>query len=301
MDLNPMRASSNDDANRLFMQLLDRHLAPVRSFVGAVLIGSRIHDEHRPGSDVDCVLIFEEVDDRVIPGEFVWTPDDDAFHSIFEVAATEVGGLQVDAIGRRLSWAEFSEGPWPEGLTHDLALSRVVFERGRDVSGLIARRTLYGDDIQLERLGDAMAWLDYHLEAWRLELWVQRGGLIGAHDQLDAAFEQLVSALHAYNRRWMPWRYRRLVSALKLPWLPADFAEHVESLRTDPTSASLEARAEILRRLQSELMSKLDDEGLGDDVRKRWSLPFRGLGFASSMDAWQQAHDQWTAEQSKPT
>lgn len=281
----------------LFELLVDRHLVPVPSFVGAVVIGSRVHDEHRADSDVDCVLIFEDVDERVIPGEFVWVPDDDSFHSIFEVEADEVGGAQVDAIGRRVGWVEFSEEPWPEGLTHDLARSRVVFERGRDVPGLIARRTRYDEDLRLQRLGEATQWLDYHLTPWRLERWVPRGGLLCAHDQLDACLEELIAALHAYNRTWMPWRYRRLASALKLPWLPSGFEGRVEALRADSSAASLDARSATLRTLQAELLARLDEDGLGDAVRIQWSLPFRGLGFASSMDAWREAHAQWVSEQ----
>lgn len=284
------------DALALFELLVERHLEPVPGFVGAVLVGSRVHDEHREASDVDCVLIFEEVDERIIPGEFVWVPEDDSFHSIFEVDAADVGGVQVDAIGRRLSWREFSTGDWEEGLKHDLAKRRVVFERGHDVTAVIADRTTYDEDLRLQRLAETTSWAGYHITPWRLERWIERGGVIGAHDQLDAAFEEFVRGLHAYNRVWLPWRYRLLTSTLKLAWLPDGFREAIETLRTPNTVEAIEVRRAILVGLLDGLMTRLEGDGLMTDLRQLQAAPFAGLGFASSMDAWHTAHADWVRD-----
>lgn len=295
------------DALALFELLVERHLEPFPGFVGAVLVGSRVHDEHRETSDVDCLLIFEEVDvadrvagERIIPGEFVWVPDDDSFHSIFEIDAAAAGGVQVDAIGRRLSWREFSTGEWKEGLKHDLAKRRVVFERGHDVTAVIAERTAYDEDVRSQRLAETTSWADYHLTPWRLEGWIDRGGIIGAHDQLDAAFEELVKSLHAYNRAWLPWRYRLLMSALKLAWLPDGFREAIETLRTPNTADAIEVRRAVLSGLLDGLMGRLERDGLVSDLRQRQATPFAGLGFASSMDAWRTAHAEWVRDTSSP-
>lgn len=284
------------DALALFELLIERHLAPVPSFVGAILVGSRIHGEERETSDIDCVLLFEDVDDRIIPGEFVWTPDDDRFHSIFEVDAAQVGGVQVDAIGRRLSWEEFSTMEWPEGFKHDLAKCRVVFERGRDVAALLRARTSYDDDTRLMRLAEAVKWMDYHLTPWRLQGWTARGGSAGAHYQIDAAFEELMNGLHAYSRVWLPWRYRRLASTMKLPWLPHTMRTAVEALRTPASAEALSNRRELMAELHTEFVHQLESDGLADEVRLRQFLDFRGLGFARSMDAWREAHAQWIRE-----
>lgn len=295
-----MVADSSDsftpDPLDLLDQLICRHLVPARTFVGAVLVGSRVHDEHRRNSDVDCVFIFEHVDERIIPGEFVWVPSDDSFHSIFDVEASEVGGVQVDAIGRRVSWMDFSTQEWAEGLRHDLARQRVLFERGYDVRGLIARRTAYDEETRLQRLSDATSWAAYYLTPWRLERWIERAGLVGAHDQLDAAFEELLSGLHAYNRVWLPWRYRLLASTLKLQWVPSGFAATAEALRTPCTGEALQTRRALLSDLQANFEERLERDGLEGEIRRRQASAFAGLGFAGSMEAWRQGHRRWLVE-----
>ena len=276
---------------------IERHLLPVDSFVGAVLLGSRAHGEARPSSDVDVIFIFEEVDERVVPGEFVWVPEDDSFHSIFEHGVDRTSALQIDAVNRRLSWREF-DTDWPDALRHDLSAARVLFERGRDVSGVIASRTRYGDELRIERLGEATRWAEYHLTDWRLEGWVERGGWLCANDQIDAAFEQLISALHAYNRSWLPWRYRRLKSTLGLSWLPAEFTKDVDALQrlTAHDAQTLGTRAAHVARPLSELLRRVDEEGLTPALSSAAARPFSGLGFASTMDAWRREHAAWVRE-----
>ena len=287
-------------AAELLDALIEQHLLPVDSFIGAVLIGSRAHGEERPESDIDVVLIFEEVDERVIPGEFVWVPETNSFHSIFDIDADGVSAIQVDAIGRRLSWLEFSEMEWPEGLRHDLSAGPVLVERRRDVSGVIAARTAYPEELRIERLAEAVGWAEYHLKGWRLEGWIERGGWLCANDQVDAAFEQLISALHAYNRTWLPWRYRRLLSALRLPWLPPDFAGHVEALRRSSADdpESLRTRASHVATPLRELLERADNDGLTPDLEAAGGRRFSGLGFASTMEEWRRQHDEWLQEQS---
>lgn len=290
-----------DRTAELLDSLIERHLLPVDSFIGAILVGSRAHGEARPSSDVDLVLIFEEVDERVIPGEFVWVPDDDSFHSIFEHGIDRSSAIQVDAVGRRLSWREFSETEWPEGLRHDLSAGRVLVERRRDVSGVIAARTSYPEDLRIERLAEAVGWAEYHLTGWRLEGWVERGGWLSANDQIDAAFEQLISALHAYNKTWLPWRYRCLMSTLRLPWLPLNLASQVEAVQGSLARdvEALRERANYVASPLSELLKRADDEGLTPALDAAAARPFSGLGFASTMTEWRRQHEAWRREQAR--
>lgn len=298
MDHRGAMASSDQRTTALLNSFIERHLLPVESFIGAVLLGSRAHDEARPSSDVDVLFIFEEVDERVVPGEFVWVPADDSFHSIFEDGVDRNSAIQIDAVKRRLSWREF-DVDWPEGFRHDLSAGRVLAERGRDVSGVIAARTHYPDDLRLERLGEAAGWADYHLTDWRLEGWVERGGWLCANDQIDAAFEQLISALHAYNRTWLPWRYRRLKSTLGLPWLPAGFESEVDALQllTARDVQALRARAAHVADPLTNLLRRADEEGLTPGLTAAAARPFSGLGFASNMEAWRKEHAARVLEQ----
>jgi hypothetical protein len=129
--------------------------------------------------------VFEHVDERAIPGEFVWDAEGDTFHSIFD-DVHERPAIQVDAVGRRVSWHDFSTQEWAEGVKHDLARSRVFVQRRHDVAGLIAARTAYADRLRVERLGESIVRAEYLLTDWRLERWVERGGWLGANDQVDA-------------------------------------------------------------------------------------------------------------------
>lgn len=234
------------------------------------------------------------------PASLSGVPADDSFHSIFEDGLDRSSAIQIDAVNRRLSWSEF-DTDWPEGLRHDLAAGQVLAERGRDVSGVIASRTQYPDDLRIERLGEAVGWAEYHLTDWRLEGWVERGGWLCANDQIDAAFEALISALHAYNRTWLPWRYRRLKSTLGLPWLPAEFSSHVDAKQrlTARDIPSLRTRASYVAGPLSDLLRRADEEGLTPALTSAAGRRFSGLGFASTMDAWRREHAAWALEREK--
>lgn len=185
---------SEDEA--LLSELIERHLLVAPEFVGLIVVGSRVHEEARSDSDLDVIVLFESVDERIIPGEFTWDADTDSFHSIFDDVAS-ARAIQVDAIGRRIAWQDFSTQEWPEGLKHDLARAAVVVQRGQDVAALLADRTRYPDELRIRRLGDSMGRAEYLLEGWRLERWPDRGGWLAANDQIDAALDELVVGLHA--------------------------------------------------------------------------------------------------------
>src|ERR687887_207831 len=70
------------ELTRCFVQ---RKLVPWPEFRAAFIVGSVAHREARPDSDVDCLFVFDRLDERIVPAEFVWCPDTDAIYTIFEV------------------------------------------------------------------------------------------------------------------------------------------------------------------------------------------------------------------------
>ncbi|MGH2562315.1 MAG: DUF4037 domain-containing protein, partial [Thermomicrobiales bacterium] len=175
---------------------------------------------------------------------------------------------------------------------HELAHALVLYDRHQSVAEILKKRVAYPESLRLSRIRDHLGWAEYYLEEWRLLGWIDRGGIESAHDQLTAAFEELIQLLHAYNREWLPWRYRWMVSAQRLSWLPDDYPQRAVEI-TSRVSANKES---VLKR-QSEISSMLDDtldrlqsEGLlaGPDVAFIAAHP--GLGYAHNFDAWRGAH-----------
>jgi predicted nucleotidyltransferase len=259
-------------------------------FVAALIVGSVAHGEARPDSDVDCVLVFDKLDEAIVPAEFVWVPATDAYHTIFEVEASDVGGIQIDA--KRVALDDLRRQEWPEGFKHELAHALVLYDRHQSLAELLKKRVAYPESVRLSRIRDHVGWAEYYLAEWRLLGWIDRGGIEGAHDQLTAAFEELIQLLHAYNREWLPWRYRWMVSAQRLSWLPDNYPQRAAEI-TSRVSANKES---VLKR-RSEISSVLDDtldrlqsEGLLAGPDEAFIAAHPGLGYAHTFDAWRGAH-----------
>lgn len=282
-----MRGDSQIELMRRFVQ---RKLDVWPEFIASLVVGSVAHGEARADSDVDCVLVFDKLDEAIVPAEFVWVPATDAYHTIFEVDASEVGGIQIDAT--RVGLDTFRSQEWPEGFKHDLAHAVVVFDRHQTVAEILQERAAYPESLRMARIQDHLGWAAYSLEEWRLLSWLDRGGIGGAHDQLTAAFEALIQLLHAYNREWLPWRYRWMVSTHRLAWLPDDFNRRAEAM-----TSRVEATTESVLRRRSEISSLLDDtrerlqsEGLIAGPDEAFVAAHPGLGYAHNFDAWREAH-----------
>jgi predicted nucleotidyltransferase len=269
----------------LMHQFVHRKLDVWPEFVAALIVGSVAHGEARSDSDVDCVLVFDKLGEAIVPAEFVWVPATDAYHTIFEVEATEVGGIQIDA--KRVALDELRREEWPESFKHELAHALVLYDRRQAVAEILKERVAYPEPLRLSRIRDHSAWAAYYLEEWRLLGWLDRGGVEGAHDQLTVAFEELIQLLHAYNREWLPWRYRWMVSAQGLSWLPDDYPQRAVEI-TSRVSASKES---ILKR-RGEISSLLDDildrlrsDGISAGPDEAFIAAHLGLGYAHNFDA----------------
>jgi hypothetical protein len=274
----------------LMRQFVHRKLDVWPEFVAALVVGSVAHGEARPDSDVDCVLVFDPLDEAIVPAEFVWTPATDSYHTIFEVEASDVGGIQIDA--KRVALEDFRRQEWPESFRHDLAHAVVLCDRRQAVTGLITARLAYPESVRLSRIRDHVGWAEYYLAEWRLLGWIDRGGIESAHDQLNAAFEELIQLLHAYNREWLPWRYRWMLSARKLSWLPDDYPQRAAGITSRVaanTESVLERRSEISS-LLDDTLDRLQADGLLASPDAAFIAAHPELGYAHNFDAWREAH-----------
>jgi len=239
---------------------IERVLAPEPAVIAVVGIGSIASGHMRPDSDIDAIIFLEPYDLYIAPAEAIWRPQDNTFHSIF---ADDIQGIQFDFA--RLNWQQWSdpEFQWSEGWRAELSTGWNAYDPTGTVAQLISRRTAYPEELRLARLDEAIIWLDQHLKLKKPEsVWESLGNAI-AFDRLAAAYNYLVQALFAYNRRWRIWRNREMQTLLNLPWLPDDFASRVLLAANGPGLdwEGYITRTEMLRALFHELLEQLTASG----------------------------------------
>ena len=223
---------------------------------GVVAIGSMATGHMIPQSDIDAIIFLDPFDHYIVPAEAIWQPDEDTFYSIFN---EQVTGIPVDFA--RLNWQQWSDPnfAWPEGRKAELSMGWVAYDPDGVVKPLIDQRAAYPDDLRLERLDEAIVWLDQHLNnETPQQIWQTLGPVI-AHDRLAAAYYYLVQALFAYNRQWQPWRNREMQALLKLTWLPHEFDERVLTAVNAPNleKDGYLIRVKMLSDLFNDLLSQL--------------------------------------------
>jgi len=276
------------------MVFIERELVPEPAVQAVIGIGSIVSGLARPDSDIDAIIFLDPFDWYIVPAEFKWCPSDNSFHSIFSQVSGLKECMQFDFARFDLTqWAD-SSFEWPEERCAELHEGWLAFDRSGQVAELIETRTTYADAIRITKLDEAITWLDQHLSDDGPQYrWDSLGSVI-AHDRLQAAYEYLVQALFAYNRRWRPWRNREMSSLLALPWLPEGFANRV--LGTLSTSsldyAGYLTRVDSLRGLFQDLTNRLVTDGeYGDDViSEAFIRSHNEPGRAWNMDEWNRKH-----------
>jgi len=276
------------------MMFIERVLAPEPAVRAVIGIGSIATGLARLDSDIDAILFLDPFDPYIVPAEFVWRPADGSFHSIFEPEDECGESMQFDLA--RLDLARWSDPScdWPEGRRAELQEGWMAFDRSGQVARLVAARTAYGDQVRTARLDEAITWLDQHLSGDRpQQRWDDLGPAI-AHDRLQAAYDCLVQALFAYNRRWRPWRSREMSSLLALPWLPPGFPHRVLLALSAPTPdyAGYTARVEALNDMFQALVAHLIAAGeYGQDaIGEAFVRSHDEPGRAWNMDEWNVTH-----------
>ena len=276
------------------MGFIERKLVPDPAVQAIIGIGSIASGLARPDSDIDAIIFLDPFDWYIIPAEFKWCPSDDSFHSIFSQPSGSERWMQFDFTRFDLTqWAD-SSFEWSEERCAELHEGWLAFDRSGEATELIDIRTTYTNAIRMAKLDEAITWLDQHLSGNRpQDRWDSLGSVI-AYDRLQAAYEYLVQALFAYNRRWRPWRNREMSSLLTLPWLPEDFANRVQGALSASSldHAGYMNRLDCLRDLFQDLTNRLVSDGeYGDDViSEAFVRSHDEPGRAWNMDKWNRKH-----------
>jgi hypothetical protein len=273
------------------LTFIERELKPVTAVQAVIGIGSIATGRMRPDSDIDAVVFFDPFDYYIVPAEFIWRPSDGTFHSIFSHdPEVQEGGIQLDLL--RLDWRTWANTAfsWPEGRRAELAGGWLAYDRHGKAEPLIAERTAYLETVRLDRLDEAITWLDQHLgEDGPQRRWQSLDPAI-AHDRLQAAYHYLVHALFAFNRRWQPWRNRQMEALLDLPWLPDQFSDRVLVAANAPSlqEEGYLARVDTLRSLFAELLARLTEVGdySNAPVDQAFTRQHDEPGYAWTMDEW---------------
>ena len=286
----PRRLFVESFQTKMMREFVDRKLSRCPEFTAALIVGSVAHGEARPDSDVDCILIFNKLNEAIVPSEFVWDPTSDTYHTIFEVEAVDINGIQIDA--NRVEVEDFLNQDWSEDLRHDLAHALFIYDRCDSVAPAINDRLAYPESLRLSRIQRHLSWAAYHLEEWRLLGWMNRGGLESAHDQVTAALEEIIQLLHAYNREWLPSRHRWVVSAQGLKWLPDEYSERVFDAisRVTPDKQNLLRRQSTLSLILDSIRDQLESESLLASPVEAFIANNPGLGYARNFDDWKKEH-----------
>ena len=115
-----------------------------------------------------------------------------------------------------------------------------------------------------------------------------------AHYRLHSAFEYLVQALFAYNRRWRTLHSRELTDLLKLPWLPEIFDEHLLQLTNalTETKEGYQERANSLNLCFEEVVVICQQDGLygNNAVNEAFICQYDEPGRDWNMDEWNRKH-----------
>jgi predicted nucleotidyltransferase len=273
------------------LTFIERELRPVTAVQAVIGIGSIATGRMHPDSDIDAIVFFDPLDYYIVPAEFIWRPSDGTFHSIFsKEPEVQEDGIEFDLL--RLDWRTWSNPAfsWPEGRRAEFAAGWLAYDRHGQAAPLIAERTAYSESVRLDRLDEAITWLDQHLgDEGPQRRWQLLEPAI-AHDRLQAAYHHLVQALFALNRRWQPWRNRQMEALLALPWLPDRFTDRVLVAANAPSllEEGYQARADALRSLFDDLLVHLTE--IGDyshaPIDQAFIRQHDEPGYAWTMDEW---------------
>lgn len=270
---------------------IDQILKPEPALCAVNGVGSIAFGTMRPDSDIDAVLFWDNVDPYIVPAEFIWVPESNTYHSIFEANVPETG-IQFDFQHFDLNeWAD-PGFVWSEGQCAAFVESWLVYDRDGSVAQLLTERTTYTASLRREHLDQAL--LDMEL-IWDdpTPLWENLGAAV-AFARAQVAYDALTRALFACNWRWRPWRLREMTYLLTLPWLPADFVTRVITALNGP-SIDLEGYCQrflVLRGLCDDLLAQLaDEDGYGTDpIGAAFVRNHDRPGYAHNMDAWNAEH-----------
>lgn len=257
---------ATEQKRRELLQFIQREVVTEPAVKGMVVVGSVAVGTARLDSDIDAFVFLEPFDLYAVPAEFQWRLEDGSFHPI---SVDVEGAIQCDL--KRCDLAEWSKPTheWPEAVCAELSTGWVAYDPDGRVERLVRERTAYSDEIRLARLDEALVQLDQLLDDSKAErAWITFGPA-NAHARLHAAWDFLMQAIFAYNRRWRTWRSRELPHLLRLPWLPENLEGQMLGAMNalSETETAYRRRLEVLQSLFDQVITKCQKDGLyGSDA-----------------------------------
>jgi len=287
-----MNAASQTKRTEL-STFIQREVVPTTAVQGVIVIGSVAKGIARPDSDIDAVIFLDPYDLYAVPAESKWQPDQGTFHGIFSKVED---GIQLDF--KRVDLKQWSapDHAWPESICAELSEGWVAFDRHGHIQPLIGERTKFSDDIRQARLDDAIVRLDWLLNPAKVEQTWAALGATTAHYRLHSAYDYLVQALFAYNRRWRTLHSRELSDLITLPWLPAQFEEQLlqatNALAVDHDR--YQQRVMVLRQFFNDLLVQCQQDGLygPDALSEAFIRQHDEPGRNWNMEEWTRLHQQ---------
>lgn len=262
---------------------------------GVVAVGSigagTAHDE----SDIDAVVFLDPHDPYIVPAEALWREADDTFHSIFTDDDDLMNdGLQLDFNRLDFNIWSATSFKWPEEMKAEIGEGWLAYDPSGHVQHLMDDKTRYDANTMIQRLDEAIVWLDQLLGEGEPErVWNTYGAMV-AHDRLNAAYDYVVQLLFAYNKRWRTWKTREMTTLRQLRWLPQSFEAHGLGALAAPSSDyhGYDARVQALVQIVDEATKQLSTDGTygNDPVSEAFIRSHDEPGRAWNMQEWMKRH-----------
>ena len=276
------------------MRFIGLELEPELAFKGAVITESVAQGDARATSDIDMIVLFEPLRLDVIPGDFLWSPEEPGFRTRHEKDDSDTAGM-IHFDTNRVDMAEYRKGNCPEFWRYLLSNGVLVFDRDGEVEPALDRLVDFTDERRQDRVARNVYNVDYHLNEAKALSWLERSGAVAAHAHVNAGFNYLVDLLYAYHRSWLTWPNKRVALLLRFPDPAGDLEATLQegmAVRSQ-TAADIVRRVRALRRYFDRLVEVLQGEGLLPDEAPfdfAFGYEWPQIGMRHSMNEWREAH-----------
>ena len=263
------------------------------SVQGIIVIGSVAKGTARSDSDIDAVVFLAPYDLYAVPAESKWHPGTRKYYGIFQDVRD---CIQLDFF-KRLDLQKWSQPTyvWPEAICAALSEGWIAFDRNDHIHQLIAEKTKYKDGFRQERLDESLTKVDWLLNDSTIERTWDTLGAVVAHYRFHTAFDYLIQAIFAYNRRWRTLRGREMTTIINLGWLPQEFDQRLLQLSNalEETKEGYLERAKSLKYCFDEVVAICQGDGLygKNAVNEAFIRLYDEPGRDWNMEAWNSQHE----------
>tara|TARA_B100001123_G_C15311684_1_gene1024605 strand:- start:1479 stop:2360 length:882 start_codon:yes stop_codon:yes gene_type:complete len=277
------------------MDFVRQKLIPEPTFKGFVVTDSVAQGEAYKGSDVDAIIVFDPLCPEVIPGDFLWHPDEPGYLSRNERALDEMddGWLHID--GNRVDIEQYRAGKCEEIWKFQLTEGILLFDRDGDVEPVIDRLIEYSDQTRRQRIASNLYHFSYHLNPEKAMRWYRRSGSLAAHCHVSAGINYMVKMLYAYNRRWLTWPNKRVPTLLSWPDPVGRLEETLIEAQAvhEYSPGELFNRIRVLTDFRDRFIALAQSQELlpaEDPLGYAFGVEWPQIGMRHTMSEWRKAH-----------